>query len=125
MITELVAEECWKSVQLARGGPQLAQLCFAEDIILFAKADIEQVTLIRRCLDRFCKDASKRVSLTKSSLVISKNTSPHFAQVFNNKLRIPLAENMGKYLGSPSFHKRVSKDTYAEVLERMQSKLQG
>lgn len=125
MITDLVEEGHWKPVSLTREGPKLTHLCFADDIILLAKADIKHAILVQDCLSKFCNVSGQRVSLQKSSLVVSKNVSPYFAKVLNLHLGIPLKEHMGKYLGAPSIQKSVTKGMYNEVPERFQHKLQG
>lgn len=65
------------------------------------------------------------MSLEKSSLVLSRNVSSQLASTISARMGIPLTANMGKYLGTPSIHKMVNKETYTEVVECMQAKLQG
>lgn len=125
MVNMLVDNGCWKPITLARNGPKLTHLCFADDIILFARADVEQARTVKNCLETFCQDAGLRVSLQKSSLIKSRNVPTTFAQTLSSILGISLTKKMGKYLGVPSLQKRVTGRTYNEVLERMQQKLQG
>lgn len=120
MVNALVDNRRWKPITLARYDSKLTHLCFADDIILFAKADIEQATIVRNCLEIFCGDAGQRVSLEKSSLLLSRNVSQDLAQALSTRLGIPLTKKMGKYLGTPSLEKRVNRNTYNEVLERIQ-----
>lgn len=41
----------WKSVKASRNGPTLSNLAFADDLILFCEASVEQTTVMQRCLD--------------------------------------------------------------------------
>lgn len=41
----------------------------------------------------------------------------------SSRCGIPLTSDLGKYLGAPMIHGRVSKQTYMEVLSRMQARL--
>lgn len=65
------------------------------------------------------------ISFEISSLVTSNNVGSRLAQALSNVIGIPLANKLGKYLGVPSIQARVFKQTYAEVVERVQRKLQG
>ena len=41
------------------------------------------------------------------------------------RCQIPLTADLGKYLGVPLIHKRVSKTTYYHILEKVQDRLAG
>lgn len=110
---------------MSRSGQTLSHLFFADDVILFAKAEVSQAILIKQCLQCFCAASGQKVSLSKSNLFISANVSSSFASSLSRFVEIPLASNLGKYLRAPSLQCRVSKENYGEVLERMQQKLQG
>ena len=44
----------WKPIQLSRTGPHLSHLFFANDLVLFVEAFVDQARIIKHCLDRFC-----------------------------------------------------------------------
>ncbi|XP_031131901.1 uncharacterized protein LOC116033288 [Ipomoea triloba] len=66
MITLRTNSGEWKGVQLALDCPILSHLYFADDMVLFAEASIEQVAVIQDCLSRFCEVSGQRVSYAKS-----------------------------------------------------------
>lgn len=43
----------WKPVKASKSGPFLSHLFFADDLVLFAEASIEQVQVISQCLEAF------------------------------------------------------------------------
>lgn len=88
MVNALVENGCWNPMTFARNGTKLAHLCFANDIILFARADIEQAMVIRNCLETYSDDARQHVSLEKSSLVVSRNVPHALAEALSSKLGI-------------------------------------
>lgn len=72
-IYDLVAENRWNPHTFGRGnGPILSHICFADDIVLFAEANIDQVQVIREALDDFCSNSGQKVSLRKSKVYFSK-----------------------------------------------------
>ncbi|XP_019167626.1 PREDICTED: uncharacterized protein LOC109163328 [Ipomoea nil] len=80
----------WKGISIARNAPLISHLFFADDLILFGEATLEQAVEMKNCLDWFC------------SL---------FATV----------TDLGNYLGLPSQHGRLKKESFAGFLERMQT----
>ncbi|XP_019178992.1 PREDICTED: uncharacterized protein LOC109174182 [Ipomoea nil] len=125
LICSEVAERVWKGIQLAPDGPVLSHLCFADDMVLFTEASIAQVDIVQRCLDSFCTASGQKISLSKSQVYFSKNTDPGAAAAITHKLGIEATSDMGRYLGVPSIHGRVTCNTYAGLLERITSRLEG
>lgn len=65
-IEAAIIENKWKPIRASRGGPLLSNLFFADDIILFAEASVDQANIIHDCLTRFCNASGQKVSLPKS-----------------------------------------------------------
>ena len=55
---QLIQERCedkfWIPVKASRRGPAFLHLFFANDLVLFAKANMENCLVIREVLDEFC-----------------------------------------------------------------------
>lgn len=115
----------WKPISFSRGGPKLSHICFADDLILFAEASVAQVKVIRKVLERFCFASGQKVSLEKSKIFFSDNVHQDLAKLISDESGIQSTRELGKYLGMPILHKRINKDTFGEVLERMSSRLAG
>lgn len=78
---------------------------------------------MKRCLDLFCQISGQQVNFAKSCVFVSKNVPRGFAHSLAGKYGSPLTDNLGKYLGVPVIHDRVSKYTYSKVVERVQDRL--
>lgn len=61
----------------------------------------------------------------KSKIFVSPNLSSNQVRSLSNHSGIPLTQNLGKYLGSPLLHTRISKHNFNEVLEKLKSRLSG
>ncbi|XP_015956485.1 uncharacterized protein LOC107480819 [Arachis duranensis] len=70
-----VKHNIWEPITLNRGGPKLLHLCFADDIVLFGKASMEQVELTRSILELFCRCSGQKVSYDKSCVYFSENVN--------------------------------------------------
>ncbi|XP_019189720.1 PREDICTED: uncharacterized protein LOC109184127 [Ipomoea nil] len=124
-ISQEVSRGTWKGIQLFASGPTLSHLCFADDMVLFTEASMEQVAVIRRCFDHFCEASGQRLSLGKSQVFFSKNTPSELKEAISLELRIPSTTDLGRYLGVPSLHGRVTSATFSGLLDRVRGRLDG
>lgn len=125
MIERSIEKKEWKPISLSRGGPKLSHVCFADDLILFSEASVSQVRVIRKILEQFCVVSGQRVSLEKSKIFFSNNVSEDLAKQISDESGIQATHDLGKYLGMPILHKRINKDTFRDVVERVTSRLAG
>jgi len=125
LIEFAVAEKKWKPISLSRGGPKLSHICFADDLILFAEASVAQTRIIRRVLERFCVASGQKVSLEKSKIFFSENVHRDLIRQISTESGIQSTRELGKYLGMPILQKRINKDTFGDVLEKISSRLSG
>ena len=56
----------WDKVRASRSGPSFSHVFFANDLMLFAKADYKNCEAIIEVLDNFCNLAGQKVNITKS-----------------------------------------------------------
>ncbi|CAA7036314.1 unnamed protein product [Microthlaspi erraticum] len=123
LIERSIDEKEWKRISLSRGGPKLSHICFADDLILFAEASVGQIRVIRRVLEKFCKASGQKVSLDKSKIFFSENVSRELCSAISAESGIQATRELGRYLGMPILQKRINKETFGSVLERVSSKL--
>ncbi|KAL5819904.1 hypothetical protein ACOSQ4_023746 [Xanthoceras sorbifolium] len=74
-------------------------------------------------MDTFCDVSGQQVSLSKSRVFCSKNVRVRDARDIVRACGSPLTDNLGKYLGLPLLHDRVNKNTFREILEKVQRRL--
>ncbi|EOX92959.1 Uncharacterized protein TCM_001819 [Theobroma cacao] len=74
-INAVVANSIWKSMKLSPRCPLLTHLFFANDFILFAKASIEHMEVIKEVIDDYCACSGQKVSVEKSLFYCSKSAS--------------------------------------------------
>ena len=125
MFKQLVRQGRWKPIPISSNGPMISHLMFADDMVLFAEASVEQLDLILSCLDDFAKASGQKVNLAKSSLYLSPFVDSDLASLLSSRSGIPLTADLGKYLGVPSIHGRISVSTYSSILDKMRGRLDG
>lgn len=117
LIKAEVANHNWRGVKLSRYGLEISHLLFADDMILFAEATGDQIQTVRRCLDKFEAISGQRVSLQKSQIHFSRNVKPEVARKISQIAGIEQTDDLGKYLGVPSIHRRISASLFTPMIE--------
>lgn len=125
LIEDKCAAKAWIPVKTSRSGPSFSHLFFADDLVLFAEADMENCIAINEALQEFCSRSGQKVSEAKSSVFFSPNVDPDQRDLFSNMLGFNSTDNLGKYLGFPLKHAGVRKHDFDFVLDRVKKKLAG
>lgn len=123
MIKRAVSEKKWKPVKASRGGPEVSHIFFADDLLLFCEASVEQARNMAAVLDNFCRVSGQKVSLAKTVFFASKNTPADLKRAISDSLNIKHTSDLGRYLGVPILHKRVTVATYDFLIENIRNKL--
>lgn len=74
---------------------------FADDVILFVKANSKNIHSIHLTLQSFMASSGLNINLQKSSIWFSPNSSPHIIREASFVLGISQSSNPGSYLGFP------------------------
>lgn len=62
-------------IRVARGSPSISHLLFADDCLLFFKANQREVQAVKDSLDLYCASSSQLINYDKSNIVFSANTT--------------------------------------------------
>jgi mannosylglycoprotein endo-beta-mannosidase len=123
-IQDRVNEGRWKPLSFGRGGgPKLYHICFADDLVLVAEANNDQVILIKDALDRFCLNSGQKINFNKSKVFFSRNIVDSDATMLSHGLGIEKTHDLGMYLGAPMLHQRISRNSYTFIIDKMRKKL--
>ena len=126
-LVQLIEEKCgtnkWKPVRANRSGVAFSHLFFANDLILFAKANPKNCAAIREVLDLFCSKSGQSVNGAKSRVYFSPNVDRDSREDFCAILGFQSTPNLGKYLGIPIKNPGSSSQDFNFVLEQVKQKL--
>ncbi|KAH9667991.1 reverse transcriptase domain-containing protein [Citrus sinensis] len=105
-ITHAVMDERWRPIRLAKYGTPLTHLFFADDLLLFAEASIDQAYVVDAVLENYCRSSEAKINKLKTKVFFSKNVDTRDANLIGSTLDFSATNNLGDYLGMPLIHTR-------------------
>ncbi|XP_019165744.1 PREDICTED: uncharacterized protein LOC109161710 [Ipomoea nil] len=109
--------------RVARGATPISHLFFADDSLLFFKANIHEATEIKNCLSIYESLSGQMVNYQKSSICYSKNAGENDKDMVAQALGVVQALNFGKYLGLPAFVGRNKKAVFAYIEDKIRQRI--
>ena len=92
-----------KGVSLCSTGPKVSHLFFADDSLLFCRANSQKASSIMEILKQYEEASGQQINQEKTQLFFSPNTDPHLQEEIKTLLGVAATTNYEKYLGLPSF----------------------
>lgn len=125
MIIEAVENKKWLLFRPCHNAPPIPHLLFADDLLLFGKATLQQATNMVDILARFCNLLGQTISSTKSIAFAGPKVGQAVKQQITDVTGIAFTNQPGRYLGLPFLSSGKDGNTYKYVLEKVQSRLAG
>ncbi|KAE8674618.1 hypothetical protein F3Y22_tig00111743pilonHSYRG00079 [Hibiscus syriacus] len=124
-IRKCVEEGDWKRFSFARQGLPINHLFFANDLMLYAKADLPHARQIEKILNQLGYFSGHKVSKRKTHIYFSPNTVTKTKTVILSCLGFQEVDHMGKYLGVPVLHSRMKAVDFDFIFDKFRGKLNG
>ncbi|XP_074313782.1 uncharacterized protein LOC141648975 [Silene latifolia] len=115
----------WLPIPICKNGPKISNLFFADDMVLFAEVRADQAHVIKFVLDNFCRASGENVSMEKSKIFFSANTTASDIDDVKNIPGFEVTNDLSTYLGMPSINGRVTKANFAHLEEKFNRRLAG
>ncbi|KAL0011163.1 hypothetical protein SO802_006271 [Lithocarpus litseifolius] len=125
LLKEAESEGRIKGVSICRGAPQITNLMFADDSLLFCQATRAEGETITEILQTYERASGQRINLEKSSAYFSSNTSDRQKGQILDVLGVKEVDRFETYLGLPTLIGRAKYHTFSFLKDRIWKKLQG
>ena len=112
-----------RPIGLSHHGTHLCHLYFTDDLLLLAEATVEQARVVSSVLAEFCACFNAKVNTSKTLLYFSKNMSARDVSAISSLLGFSVTSDLGKYLGVPLHHSRVSTNMYQGIIDKVEKRL--
>ena len=119
IIHEAVRNHSFTSISICRSSPSVTHLFFADDNILFCKANSDECQELKLILQMYENASGQKINTEKSSIFFSPNTSQNTKDAIFSILGPMNDSRHTKYLGLPSFIGRSKKQVFSTLKERV------
>ncbi|KAL4300373.1 hypothetical protein AHAS_Ahas17G0194400 [Arachis hypogaea] len=96
---------------------------FADDLLLFAEATMDQIKEVTGVIKTFSKASGLKINVKKSSIVFSKRTNKDIRDKLTKYSGFKEQRDLGRYLGAMITSNRKGKENFKDILERVHNKL--
>ncbi|KAI0501031.1 hypothetical protein KFK09_019249 [Dendrobium nobile] len=118
---EIVSTNNIQGVSL--GNASISHLLYADDLLVFGKASIENAQILMDLLSCFADISGLKVNNDKNTILFSRNVLN--VHCISSILNIPITSYLIKYLGIPIFHRRLKLIDFQPLLQKIYSSLDG
>lgn len=123
LILDNIRNKNWTPFKLKNHELQVSHLLFADDVLLFAKANFTSISSIKDTIDHFCSISGMKINLEKSKLWLSPNITENKKTHISEALQIRNTSNLGSYLGFP-LKPNYSSFDFNFIIHKIRKKLQ-
>ncbi|XP_026397119.1 uncharacterized protein LOC113291845 [Papaver somniferum] len=111
-------------MKISRSAPKINHLLFADDCLLFCKANLDQTRKLLQLIEDFSSCSGQLINFHKSAIYFSKNMSPSSCQTVSGFLQVrQMNLNEEKYLGLLFFIGRNKKIPFSILNSKMEARL--
>jgi hypothetical protein len=125
LLKKAVGENKIHGIKIARSAPQISHLLFADDSLLFARANLEEANSILHVLSTYQQASGQLVNLDKSEVSFSQNVLDVDKIMIRNRMDVKTVDTHSKYLGLPVVFGRSKKVIFSLAVDRVWKKVKG
>ena len=125
LINRVVRNQTMSGLSICRDCPTITHLFFADNSLLFCKANSQECQQLVEILHLYEVALGKKINIDKSSIFFSANTEEKKKNETLNFLGPMQDSRHSKYPGLPSIIGRSRNDVFSEIKERVGRKLSG
>ncbi|KAL9681483.1 hypothetical protein QQ045_013268 [Rhodiola kirilowii] len=90
-----------QEIKVSRSAPPVSHLLFADDCILFVKADVDNIMRLKSILREFEDISGQRINYSKSEYFVGSNVGTELVRCIGSILGMKRVDRIERYLGLP------------------------
>ncbi|KAL9679040.1 hypothetical protein QQ045_016893 [Rhodiola kirilowii] len=115
----------FKGIAVARGALKITHLFFADDCMIYLRANVTDFAAIKSILENYEAVAGQRINYSKSKVFFSPNVEDRDREALSNLLGVSKVPGHSKYLGLPLDMGQKRSKAFNFVVDKMWSKING
>jgi hypothetical protein len=112
-------------VKMNVNGLAFTRVMYADDIMLFAKANSKEVRILDKCMVTYCEWSGQSINRNKSGLICSKLVPREKKRELKFILAMKKVQENANYLGDPLFHSSCRIKDFRFLQEKLEARLLG
>lgn len=120
-----VEADYWRHQRACRDEPQISHLLFADDLLLFGEASLEQAQCIMHCLNQFCSSSDQKINNQKTLNFFSKHTERDLGDEIFQHAGFVETPGIRRYMGVHMLNGRTTRNHYCHIIDKIQRRLSG
>ena len=113
------------TIKMAKACPPISHLLFADDVMIFSRANANEARVILRCLSTYSSWLGQHINMSKFAIFFSRNCWDSIKVAIIGILNLAHIPAHAKYLGIPIFMYKSKKASFIELKERIFVKITG
>jgi hypothetical protein len=114
-----------KSLKISRNNSAIHHLLFADDLLIFGRANFSKACCINTCLEKYCRWSSQSINASKSSIRFSNNTNPLTISSIFSILTYSSNPPKSFYLGLPIPMGNSKRGAFQFILNKVLGRIDG
>ena len=110
-------------VRMNVSGQIITHVMFADDLMLFAKANRREVEALNDCIETYCLWSGQKVNREKSGLIFSKLVQNDTKRWIKGELQMKSLPIDSFYLGTPVFSSKSKSKDFKFLIEKLDARL--
>ena len=106
-------------LKVCRSAPGISHLLFADDTLLFFKAEVDQAVRVQQVINSYAQGTGQLVNLDKCSLMFAESCPADAQEGIKVALQVTQVEFEPKYLGLPTPEGRMTRGKFQSIQEKM------
>lgn len=124
-LSNLQESKAVPGIKIARNSPRVNHIFFADDNIVFFKANLNSCQAIQQLLTSFAHHSGLAKNDSKSQVCLSPNTPRKFVKLMSKTLKCNSADTIGIYLGNCLDGKDYKQTGFQRLLDMISDRLDG
>ncbi|WOL11542.1 hypothetical protein Cni_G20305 [Canna indica] len=112
-------------VHISRRSPSISSLFFADDVLLFSKADKHHAQTLQCLFAKYQAMSGQQINSSKSAFMLSKHTLDHTMTAISSILSITKTNFDEKYLGLSATINRSKQSSFEYIISKITSRIQS